>query len=136
MAWLLGNGDDKVRLFGVGFRSLVAGLNFILVFFALKVFEIRLFYYSVLFGLVCFGRGLAVVHYPVVDFLLGFDLCRSKRHLLRGQRTEVEWIFPSTIIGFSERALCVLDSYCARRSSFCRKYAQIVLLSELSVSFT
>ena len=89
----------------------------------------------VLFDLVYLGHGLAVVHYPVVDFLLGFDLYRLEMHLLRGQQTEVEWIFPSTYFGFVERALCVLN-ICARRSSTCRKHAQNVRLRELSVSFT
>ena len=84
--------------------------------------------------LTCLGAGLAVVSLSVVDFLLGFDLCRWKSHLLRGHRTEVGWIFPPPIFGFlNEPIVCSIG---ACNSSRCRKFAHNVLLPDLSVRFT
>lgn len=89
---------------------------------------------GLVFFFTCFGAGLAVVSVPVVDFLLGFDLCRLKSHLFRDHRTEVGWIFPPPIFGFLNEPLVCSISAC--NSSRCRKYARIVLLPDLSVRFT
>ena len=91
-------------------------------------------YFSAWFLLVCFGLGLAVVSSPVVDFLLGFDLCRLKNHLGRGHRTKVGWIFSSPIFEFlNEPLVC---SICTCNSFRCRKFAHNVFSLELSVRFT
>ena len=90
--------------------------------------------YYACFILVCFGLGLAAVSSPVVDFLLGFYLCRLKNHPIRGYRTEFGWIFPSPIFGFFNEPLVCSIGAC--NSSRCRKFAHIGLLPEFSVRFT
>ena len=112
-----------VFLLVIGF--LVVGVWIILIFIMLVLFW---------FVLVCFGLGLAVVSSPVVDFLLGFYLCRLKSHPIRGFRTEFGWIFPSPFFGFFNEPLVCSIGAC--NSSRCRKFAHIVLLPEFSVRFT